>query len=236
MNEIALRTVDRLDLAFEPKPWAFAHERRAEIDDFFAAMQRENPAFYNGRVLLMHRHELKDGTLRGGYFETDYASFLTWIRWGAPDPTVCDCFGAGAIVTADGAVLLGVMGAHTASAGQIYFPAGTPGPEDIVDGKVDLDVSIRREITEETGLLAGEFAADPGWTVIREGWLMIAIRTLRSPYAAVPLRARILDWMARQRQPELADIVIVRGPDDFRPAMRRFVTAFLTRHFGRDRN
>ena len=46
--------VDRLELAFEPKPWAFADERRAEIDAFFAELQREKPALWNGRVLLLH--------------------------------------------------------------------------------------------------------------------------------------------------------------------------------------
>ena len=47
--------VDRLELTFAPKPWAFAVERRAEIDAYFAKLQREKPAMWNGRVLLLHQ-------------------------------------------------------------------------------------------------------------------------------------------------------------------------------------
>jgi hypothetical protein len=41
------------------------------------------------------------------------------------------------------------------------------------------------------------------------------------------LRRRILDYLAREAAPELADIRIVRSPRDFDPMMPRFVTAFL---------
>src|SRR5271169_4172201 len=142
--------VDRLELRYEPKPWAFATGRRAEIDAFFADLQREKPDVWNGRVLLLHHQILKDGVLRGAYLEIDYASFAAWHHWGTPPAGVHDGFGAAAIVTADGAFLLGRMGAHTFNAGQIYFPCGTPDPDDIVNGKVDLDYSVRRELKEET--------------------------------------------------------------------------------------
>jgi hypothetical protein len=55
---------------------------------------------------------------------------------------------------------------------------------------------------------------------------------LRSVLPAEPLRERILQTLAAERQPELADIRIVRGPADFDPAMRRFVKAFLAHRFG----
>jgi len=219
--------VDRLELAFVPKPWAFAIERRAEIDAYFAGLQREKPALWNGRVLLMHTQVLAEGVLRGAYLETDYASFYAWGHWGWPHAGVHDCFGAAALVSADGAVLLGVMGAHTLNAGQIYFPCGTPDPGDIIDGKVDLEFSVRRELKEETGLDAAEFTVEPGWTIVVDGAFIVAIKVLRSPLNAEALRARILERLARQRQPELSDIRIVRGPADFDPMMQAFVRAFL---------
>ena len=220
--------VDRLELAFAPKPWAFAIERRAEITANFAALQREKPALWNGRVLLLHSQVLAGGVLRGGYLETDYASFSAWRHWGHPHAGVHDCFGAAALVSADGAILLGVMGAHTFNAGHIYFPCGTPDPDDIINDKVDLEFSVRRELKEETGLDAAEFTAEPGWTVVVDGAFIVAIKVLRSPLDAEALRARILEWLARERQPELSDIRIVRDPGDFDPMMPGFVRAFFT--------
>ena len=219
--------VDRLELTFAPKPWAFAIERRAEIDAYFAGLQREKPALWNGRVLLLHSQVLAEGVLRGGYLETDYASLAAWCHWGRPHAGVHDCFGAAALVCADGAVLLGVMGEHTANAGYIYFPCGTPDPDDIVGGKVDLEFSVRRELKEETGLDVAEFTAEPGWTIVADGALIVAIKVLHSPLSAEALRARILEWLAHERQPELSDIRIVRGPGDFDPKMQAFVRAFL---------
>ncbi|HZD89236.1 MAG TPA: NUDIX hydrolase [Pseudolabrys sp.] len=224
--------LDRLDLTFDPQPWPFAIEKRGEIDAYFEALKREKPALWNGRVLLMHRHAVEDGVLRGRYLETDFASFTAWRAWGRPPTGAYDCFGAAAIVAADGAVLVGVMGAHTANAGRIYFPCGTPDPSDIHGGKVDLDFSVRRELQEETGFEAGDFDVAPGWTMVVDGTLIAQIKTLRSRDSADTLRARALVHLASEQHPELADIRIVRGPGDFDPAMPRFVTAFLRDHFG----
>jgi 8-oxo-dGTP pyrophosphatase MutT (NUDIX family) len=223
--------VDRLELVFAPKPWAFAIERRAEIDAFFAALQRENPALWNGRVLMMHRQVLAGGIFHGGYLETDYASFAAWQHWGLPPAGIYDCFGAAAILTADGAFLLGVMNAHTLKPGAIYFPCGTPDPNDIVDGKVDFDFSVRRELKEETGIDAAEFAAEPGWTTVVDGALIAQIKVLRAREDAKTLRARMVAHLARESEPELADIRIVRAPADFDSAMRPFVKAFLAQRF-----
>jgi hypothetical protein len=41
----------------------------------------------------------------------------------------------------------------------------------------------------------------------------------------------MLEHLATEAQPELADIRIVRGPADYDPAMPAFVTAFLEAHF-----
>ena len=90
--------------------------------------------------------------LRASYFETDFASFLAWRDWGFPDRDVFNGFGMGALRCSDGAFLLGEMADHTANAGRIYFPAGTPDLDDVKLGAVDIAGSIAREIEEETGL------------------------------------------------------------------------------------
>lgn len=223
--------VDQLDLTFAARPWAFAGERRADIDARFAARQRDNPALWNGRVLLLYESQLRDGVFSGRYLETDFASFDAWRQWGRPPAGVHDCFGAAAVETADGAFLLGVMGPRTANAGRVYFPCGTPDPNDVAGGRVDLALSVARELKEETGLNVADFAAAPGWMSVFDGAQIAHLKLLRSSELAAALRARILDHLAQERQPELADIRIARSPADFDPAMPRFVTAFLERHF-----
>lgn len=226
-----LYRIDRLELSFSPEPWTFAIERQADIEAHFAALQTENPALWNGRVLMLHRYEMTDDVFRGDYLETDYASFAAWIHWGRPPAGVYDCFGAAAVLAADGAFLLGVMGEGTLNAGDIYFPCGTPDPGDIVDGRVDLDYSVRRELKEETGLDEVEFSAEPGWTAVVDGGLIALIKVLRSHESAETLHKRVTDYLEREQQPELAGIRVVRGPADFDPAMRSFAVAFLARRF-----
>lgn len=230
-NEPTVYRVEHLDLRFTPKRWPFADERRAEIDAFFAEQVRQKPAMWNGRVLMLHSHVVEDGVFCGEYLETDYASFSAWGRWGRPEAAIHDCFGAAAILSADGAFLLGRMGPHTFNAGQIYFASGTPDLGDIIDGKVDMEFNVRRELKEETGLDIAEFAAEPGWTTVVDGGLIGHIKVLLSGENADALRAHILDSMKHEDEPELSDSVIVRSPADFDQMMPRFVRTFLARRF-----
>ena len=230
-EEPAIFHIERLELSFTPKPWDFAIERRAEIEAYFAGLRRANPAIWNGRVLLLHHQVVRGGVFRGDYLETDYASFSAWRAWGRPPAGVRDCFGAAAVLSSDGAFLLGVMGPHTFNAGEIYFPCGTPDPDDVKDHAVDLDFSVRRELKEETGLDAAKLSAEPGWTCVIDGALIAQIKLLRSAEKADDLRARILAHLQREKQPELSDIRIVRSTRDFDRAMPRFVTAFLAQQF-----
>lgn len=167
------------------------------------------------------------GTWRGTCFETAFADFVAWRDWGFPDRTVANLFGMGALRCADGAFLLGVMAAHTVNAGRVYFPAGTPDPSDIVDGRLDLGGNVLREITEETGLGTGDFAITPGWHAVLAGASIAMMRVLSAHQPAAVLRERILAHLAREQQPELADIRIVRAASDLDPMMPDFVTAFL---------
>ena len=49
--------IDRLELSFAPKPWAFAVERRAEIDAYFSALMREKPLGSKSGIELARERE-----------------------------------------------------------------------------------------------------------------------------------------------------------------------------------
>ena len=222
-----LSRVERLDLRFDPKPWRFAEQCRAEIDAHFATARRVKPQLWNGRVLVLRDYEIAGGALRGAFFEADYASFHAWIAWGRPAADAVDCFGTAVVRSSDGAFLLAQMAAHTANAGRIYFPCGTPDPADIRNGKVDLDHSIRRELLEETGLDVAELEADPGWIVVEEQARLVAYRTMRAQESGEVLRQKVEDYLARQDDSELAAVRLVRNATDLVPAMPDYVQVFL---------
>ena len=224
--EVTLSRIRHLDLAFEPWDWPFARERQAEIAAHFARVQ-ETRAVWNGRVLLLRHPRQEDDVFRATYFEVDYASFLAWIHWGCPDREVFNGFGMGVLRGSDGAFLLGQMASRTATAGRIYFPAGTPDRNDLRGGHVDMAHSVAREVEEEVGLVPSDYRAADDWTCVRtEQWIAF-MRQLDVDVPAAELQARITGWLSVQDTPELSAIHLVRDSGDFRPAMPRFITAFL---------
>ena len=68
-----------------------------------------------------------------------------------------------------------------------------------------------------------------GWHCVIDGPRIALMKVLQARDPAEALRRRILDHLARETMPELADIRIVRSRRDFDPMMPRFVTAFLDR-------
>ena len=222
MSELVIHRVTTLDLPVENWPWPFALERRAAL----AARLRENPALWNGRVLLGRNPVFSGERLGASYFETDFASFLAWRDWGFPDKGVFNGFGMGALLCSDGAFALGEMGRHTANAGRI-FSSGTPDLDDIRDGAVDISGSVARELEEETGLAPADYCGEAHWHCVFTGPAVAMIKILRVDIAGEALRARIVGNLALQQSPELSDIHLVRGTGDLTSAMPQFVTAFI---------
>jgi 8-oxo-dGTP pyrophosphatase MutT (NUDIX family) len=231
MTAPVIHRVTTLDLTFQPRSWPFAGERRSEIDAHFAVKRAEKLQIWNGRILLARNPEFSGKRFSAGYFDTDFASFLAWRDWGFPDASVFNGFGMGALRCADGAFVLGEMGRHTSNAGRIYFPSGTPDLDDIRDSAVDISGSVAREVLEETGLAPADYRAASHWDCVVSGAAIAMIRILDVALTGDELRARIEANLARQRQPELAAIHLVRGVGDLTAAMPRFVTAFIERQF-----
>lgn len=235
MTPPAIHRVTTLDLVVRPFAWPFAEQRRAEIEAHFAMRQRERPKLWNGRVLLGREARFSGGCLAASYFETDFASFLAWRDWGFPDRAVFNGFGMGALRACDGAFVLGEMGQHTANAGRVYFPSGTPDLDDINGDVLDIPGSVAREVEEETGLTPADYRCDTQWYCVVSGPAIAMITILQADMPGEVVRSRIEATLGRQAHPELAAIHLVREKGDFTPAMPRFVTAFLERQFEEER-
>lgn len=219
--------VERAEITVAPWQWEFAVEQRAEIDAHFAGRQARQPALWNGRVILLKDYRIEHGTLSGAAFETDFASFVAWRDWNFPDRDVFNVFAMAAVRAADGGYLLGQMGAHTASAGLLYFPCGTPDPGDVTDGGLDLEGSAARELFEETGIDVATLSAQSGWSLVREENFIALIKTFTSTESANELRARVLRYLASGTRPELSDVRMVNRHSDLTAQVPAFVAAFL---------
>ncbi len=227
MASFPIYRVKRLDLCVTPWCWPFADERRRDIDVHFAKLQLETPQLWNGRVLLGRNPCFTADTFSAEYFETDFASFIAWRDWGFPDASVFNGFGMGALRSRDGAYALGEMAPHTANAGKIYFPAGTPDLNDVKDGTVDIAGSVAREVAEETGLMMTDFQVADYWDCIVAGPLIALMRGLQSDFDGEPLRRQIEGNLAKQETPELAAIHLMRRQGDITTAVPPYMAAFL---------
>ena len=226
--------IENIEISFVPWRWPYAERHRAEIEMSFAARQKQNPALWNGRTLLARDAAVARRVLSGACFETDYASFLHWRDTGFPDPGVKNCFSMAALRARDGAFVLGVMGAHTANAGQAYFVAGMLEPADLVDGLPDFAGSLRRELREETGLRAENVEEEPGWTAVFAGARLGLAKLMQAREDADTLASRIRCHIAADPAAELSDVRIVRGRADLDASVPDHVVAFLE-HTWRER-
>jgi 8-oxo-dGTP pyrophosphatase MutT (NUDIX family) len=119
------------------------------------------------------------------------------------------------------------MSQHTANAGRVYFPSGTPDLNDVRGDAFDMPASVGREVEEETGLTSRDYRPGAHWDCVVSGSAIALIQILDVDGSGEALQARIEANLARQSQPEFAAIHLVRALSDLTSAMPRFVTAFI---------
>jgi 8-oxo-dGTP pyrophosphatase MutT (NUDIX family) len=236
ISEPQIEDIDSIDYRFEALPWRFAIDEAVAIDRHWQRLCEEKPRLYNGRVLLMHRFALVEGDngrlLKGACFEAEYKAFLAWRDFGFPDPDVRNCFAMPALQSADGAFILGQMSDFTANPGRIYFPAGTPEPDDANGEIVDLEGNILRELTEETGIRAADVTLSAGWSLVMAGPRIACMKRVQSDLPAAAIVARVTDFLGQEAEPELARVIPVFSRADFDPDhMPDFTLAYLRHVF-----
>ena len=128
------------------------------------------------------------------------------------------------------------MGEHTANPGKVYFAAGTPDRSDVrPGGALDLAGSVTRELCEETGLTSEEIAVEESWTAVILAGRIAFMRPVSVPLDAETARALMLARIAEQDEPELSDIVVIRGLADCdRYDMPPFMRPYLAHIYGQD--
>jgi hypothetical protein len=196
-------------LALSAEPWSYAESHREAIAACWERVRAERPKLFDGPVHVLTAHALDGGSLTGTFARTDFKSFLYWREHGAPGPTV-DGFGSSLVRSSDGCVLLGRQVEGHLNGGFAYPPSGLIDPTDVVGGSIDIDRSIARELAEETGLTRPELERRPGYIVTFAASMISIAIEWQSALSAKALSERILAHVARQPEPELADVVIVR--------------------------
>jgi 8-oxo-dGTP pyrophosphatase MutT (NUDIX family) len=200
----------------------FSPADEAEIDAHWNAALEAKPAMFDGRVLLGTEVFIRDGGLFARYAEVAFSAFNWWREKGARSD-LRNVFGAAAVVSADGSVLLGRMAPHTAAAGKIYFPCGTPDLSDIRDGGVDLEYSISRELEEETGLATPDVRASPHAFAIFAPKVVAYVRRYDTDLTEAELKLRVEAHLAADPAPELDRIIFARSVDELTGASPEYV-------------
>ncbi len=228
-REIEIRRVSRVEACCRPFDWTWPKQNRDFVEENWKRRTAGKPQMFNGRVLLLQDVAFEQDLCRNTYFEADYADFVAWIDKGYPDPAIANGFAMGALRGSDGAYICGVMGNGTTNAGRIYFAAGTPDLSDLrSDGTVDLATSLTRELAEETGLQEGDYRVDDEWIIVQRWPTIALLRMVTLPVMAEEGAAKIRANIARQHEPELQDVRIIRGPEDIDPErMPLFLQSFF---------
>lgn len=193
-DETRVFAVADVDLRLVEGSWAFAAQNACEIERYWQQKRQENTKFFNGVVHVLVGYEVSaEQVFSGRFVRTDFKSFLYWRETGWSDLTAMDAFGS-ALVLSEGRVLLGRQRPGNLNGGLSYPPGGFIDVQDIAaDGTIDLDGSVLREITEETGLDGGALRRLDGYVVTLAG----PVLSIAVPWASTLPEAQLIAEITR---------------------------------------
>ena len=218
-------------LAPGPSPVETAH--RAAIAAAWERAVAAKPKIFNGRILLGERVEIVGDVLDVMFREASFAT-LIWLRTlPEGERPLFNVFGAAAVMSSDGAALLGRMAPHTANAGQVYFPCGTPDLGDVFGETVDIEGSIARELEEETGLAPPFVRASEQSFVVMAGTMVAYVRRYDASLDSEALSRRLADHATADPEAELDAFLLLRSADEAPAVSPAYVRPALETLFGR---
>ncbi|MET3612234.1 hypothetical protein ABID16_000539 [Rhizobium aquaticum] len=215
-------------------PHPLYHQKREEIEANWLDEHEANPALFNGEMLI-HRDIRIDaaGRLVATGHLTPFATMLWW-RKQQERPVAEHLFPIAVPITRDGAILAIEMSAKTANAGRIYCAAGSLDAHDVVDGKVDLDANMLREVAEETGIDLSAATPVGGYLGVRVMRAVTLFRIFRLPYDAEEACALVRHHMETDHEQEIAGPVIIRDKSREGRNYPAFMPPIIDRIFSSD--
>ncbi len=87
-----------------------------------------------------------------------------------------------------------------------------------------------RELAEETGFRLAVRDFEPP-VLVRDGARLVYMRPIRFPQPAAEIVACIERFLQGQDEPELAEILVVKGPEDIASSMPGFAAAYIRHAF-----
>lgn len=215
--------VTQIDIVSVAGLWPLSEGQRAAVAEYWRGATEANPHLWDGRILGLSAPgggapRVENGVFRADAREDAYSAFMLWRQQGFPAIGICHAFGWALIVSSDNALIYGVMGGQTANAGRVYPPGGSLEPRDVLaDGRVDVPRCIALELEEETGLRKDD-AETGGMVVVFDGPRLSFGQIFHFAEPAEQLAARIRANLDRQEHRELADIVVIRSPEEAQAA------------------
>lgn len=204
-----------VDLRVTDDPWPFSERYQDKIAAHWERRLRETPGFFNGAVHMLTAHSLSaDGRFSARFVRGDFKSFLYWRETGWRDTGVMDGFGSALILSAEGHVLLGRQSAGNLNSGLCYPPGGFIDARDIrLDGTIDLEGSVSREILEETGLAPPTISRTTGYVITVAGPVLSIAAPYYSQLPGAALLREARRHISADAESELADLVFAAPGD-----------------------
>lgn len=191
-------------------PWVTAH-REAIAENWIREIAR-NPALYDGQMVFQHQLSFEGGHIAGRAHMIPFSAFMYW-RKEARGPGGFHLFGLPLVMSSDGALIAIRMAETTANPGRVYCAAGSMDAHDLVDGRCDIDLNMRREVLEETGLDLSSAAADPNYFATHSLNTVTVFRIFRFRMTADVILGRVAAHIAADPEPEITNAVAIRSAD-----------------------
>ncbi len=222
--------VASIDVRLDPSPHPFEIENAEAIEAYWRQASAENPALFDGRLVLHSDLACRDGKLVGTCREVRFATFLYW-RDRKGSRSAEHAYAHAALVSADNRLVAIRMGRHTANAGSVYFAAGSFEAIDFADGRVDVDANMIREVGEETGLDISALPRDPSYHLYSQDGGTVIMRRYYLPYRGQEIAERIERFVAMENEPEIEGPVLISSAEELPAGAKPYMGEIVRWHF-----